>query len=186
MAFNKIEEFKKIDELLNDVRRACNHAQIPFIWVAAVADSGDDTTYMAAVDENEFVDNGKKQKKYRCNTLTPGCMDIRLKDDKIRDIIKVLNGFQVTARNDPLAINTEEFSISGMLSYTGGMYETNSEGGFVMPINEEAEGKEPGEDMPVISQKGNHFIALEQISFDSLPRIEEDYEDTSDGTEYGI
>lgn len=185
MAYNKMEEFKKIDELLNEVRKACNYAQIPFIWVAAVADSSDDTTYMVAVDENESVDNGKKQKKYMCNTLTPGCMDIHLKDDKIRDIIKVLNGFQVTARNDPLAIDPEEFSISSMLSYSRGIYE-DSEGGFVMPINEVPEEKKPGKDMPVTSQKGNHIIALQQISFDSLPRIEEDYEDTPDVVEYGI
>lgn len=180
MAYNKMDEFKKIDELLNEVRKACNYAQIPFIWVAAVADSSDDTTYMVAVDENESVDNGKKQKKYMCNTLTPGCMDIHLKDDKIRDIIKVLNGFQVTARNDPLAIDPEEFNISSMFSYTGAIYEA-SEGGFVMPINEVPEGKGQGDNIPAISPKRDSKIILEHISFDSLPRIEEDYEDTPDG-----
>ena len=174
MAYNKMDEFKKIDELLNEVRKACNYDQIPFIWVAAVADSGDDTTYLVAVDENETVDNGKKQKKYMCNTLTPGCMDIHL--------ILVIIVFVLPERHDPLAINPEEFSISSILSDSGGMYEA-SEGGFVMPINEVPEGEEQGENILVISPKGNSKVTLEHISFDSLPRIEEDYEDTPEGAE---
>lgn len=181
MAYNKMEEFKKIDELLNEVRKACNHAQIPFVWVAAVADTDDDTTYMVAVDENGSAEHGKRQKKYMCNTLTPGCMGIHLNDDKMRDIIKVLNGFPVTAKNDPIAIDPEEFSISSMLSYSGSIYEANSEGGFVMPISETSEGPKKVGKEPAISQKCTGLITLEKITFDALPRVEEDYEEVPGG-----
>ena len=68
--FNKREEFEnQIEDKLAEVRRLCNRLRIPFVWVAAVGDDGENTDYAVAVDENQ--DEDAPDKRYLCNGLTP-------------------------------------------------------------------------------------------------------------------
>jgi len=164
MAFNKKDEYKAIDDMLNEVRIACNRALIPFIWVAAVKDDEDSTVYMVAVDENQEV--APEVVQYKSNALTPGSLEVKLQDDKIRDVIKVLNGFKTTSEN-PIAYNPEDFSISSILPEQSTAFEFDkSEGIYLLPSDDdEPEIHEKEEaDIPVLSLKSQR----------TLPKIDED------------
>lgn len=161
--FNKENEFALIEEKLNEIRIACNRMQIPFIWVAAVKDSGTSTKYKVAVDENDAPDLDVT--KYRCHALVPGSMGIKLQDDKIRDIIKVLNGFKVVANTAP-PINPDEFSYSNLFPEKSSLYEFDkTEGSIVVRRDKTEEGEGSGE-KPIV---------LKMTAASVLPRIEEDF-----------
>lgn len=125
--FDKRKEFHMIDSKLNDIRIHCNRLQIPFIWVAAVHDDGNETEYRVAIDENQ---NGEEteEKEYICQGLTPGSLGISLKDDKIRDIIKVLNGFRVTSSENPIPFDLGDFTVDAVAKASQGIYKQDEDG----------------------------------------------------------
>lgn len=161
--FEKIKEFELIEEKLNEVRIACNRLGIPFIWVAAVKDDGLSTEYKAVIDENETPDLNVT--KYPCNALVPGSMGVRLQDDKIRDIIKVLNGFKVVA-NTALPFNPDEFSYSALFPQKNSLYEFDQTEGSIFVHVDESEKKQDS-DEPIVLNMGASNI---------LPKIDEDFE----------
>ena len=57
-----------IDDKLKEIRIYCNRLQIPFIWVAAVYDNGNETEYRVAVDENNQIED-VEEKPYICQGL---------------------------------------------------------------------------------------------------------------------
>lgn len=166
--FDKEKEFELIEEKLNEVRIACNRLGIPFIWVAAIKDDGASTEYKAAIDENENPDLDVV--KYPCHALVPGSMGVKLADDKIRDIVKVLNGFKVVA-NAVIPYNPEEFSYSNLFPQKNDLYEIDkTEGSILVRVKEpEAEAEEEkgqAEEAPIV---------LKMNASSVLPRIEEDF-----------
>ena len=114
--FNKREEFEnQIEDKLAEVRRLCNRLRIPFVWVAAVGDDGGNTDYAVAVDENQ--DEDAPDKRYLCNGLTPGAMEITLSDDKIREVIKIMNGFKAVPKDTELTLSADDIKpVSSFLS----------------------------------------------------------------------
>lgn len=162
--FNKEMEFELIEEKLNEIRIACNRLGIPFIWVAAIKDDGASTEYKVAIDDNETPDLDVV--KYPCNALVPGSMGVELQDDKIRDIVKVLNGFKVVA-NTAIPINPEEFSYSTLFPQKNDLYEVDkSEGSIIVRMEEQTDENEAPE-APIV---------LKLTASSMLPRIEEDFE----------
>lgn len=127
--FDKRKEFHMIDSKLNDIRIHCNRLQIPFIWVAAVYDDGNETEYRIAVDENSQADD-TEEKTYVCQGLTPGSLEISLADDKIRDIIKVLNGFKVVSSDNPIPFDIADFAVSAA-SKAGQLYDSDENGMYI-------------------------------------------------------
>ena len=124
MMGNKMEYYKEIDKMLGEVRKLCNRAKIPFVWVAAVNDDGEKTDYMVAVDENTKED--PEETVYFSNGLIPGSMHIDLADDKIREIVKILNGFKAVPKDMQMVVNTEDLSIPSDVS--GFKYDPNEQG----------------------------------------------------------
>lgn len=161
--FNKNKEFELIEEKLNEIRIICNRLQIPFIWVAAVKDDGVSTQYKVAVDENN---TSLDVTKYPCHALVPGSMGIELQDDKIRDIIKVLNGFKVVASTS-LPMNPEEFSYSALFPKKNSLYEFDKTDGSVVVRTDKPEENEESMEKPIV---------LSMTASSVLPRIEEDFE----------
>lgn len=105
--YNKREKFNELVEgKLEEIRRLCNLLRIPFVWVAAVGEDGEKTDYTIAIDANQEEDDADQ--RYICNGLTPGSMDINLSDDKIREIIKVMNGFKAVPKNIELTISEDD------------------------------------------------------------------------------
>lgn len=167
--FDKEKEFELIEEKLNEIRIACNRLGIPFIWVAAIKDDGMSTEYKAAIDENVTPDLDIV--KYPCHALVPGSMGIKLADDKIRDIVKVLNGFKVVA-NTAIPYNPEEFSHSALFPQMSDFYEIDKTDGSIFvrmdePKDEQKKDKEQAEEVPIV---------LKINASDVLPKIEEDFE----------
>lgn len=162
--FNKEKEFELIEEKLNEIRIACNRMQIPFIWIAAVKDDGALTQYKVAVDENDAPDLDVK--KYPCHALVPGSMGIALKDDKIRDIIKVLNGFKVVANNAP-PINSDEFSYSALFPEKNDLYEFDKTEGSIVVRQDKTVDREGSTEKPIV---------LNMSAASVLPKIKEDFE----------
>ncbi len=123
--FDKRQIFKDlIEPSLEDIRRKCNRYDIPFVWVAAVYNDEKETKYAAVVDPNdankagdETADNDDGLGGYLGNTITPGSLEMRLHDDKIKDIIKVMNGFQVIAKDNTIGLDKDMNDVeSGMNS----------------------------------------------------------------------
>lgn len=162
--FDKEKEFELIEEKLNEIRVACNRLQIPFIWVAAIKDDDISTQYKVAVDENDTPDLDVT--KYPCHALVPGSMGIKLQDDKIRDIIKVLNGFKVVA-STALPINPDDFSYSTLFPEKNSLYEVDQTDGSIVVRLDESEESEESADSPIV---------LKMTAASVLPRIEEDFE----------
>lgn len=148
--FDKEKQFEIIEEKLNEIRIACNRMQIPFIWVAAIKDDGQSTEYKIAVDANDTPDLDVN--KYLCNALIPGSMGIKLKDDKLKDIVKVLNGFKVVPDTAP-PIKSGGFFHSALFPEKGNFNDCK-------PAAAEL-------DKPII---------LTMTAARVLPRIEEDFE----------
>lgn len=168
MEFNKEKEFEAIEEKLNEVRIACNRAQIPFVWVAAIKDDGVKTDYKVAVDENSTKDLDVT--KYACHALVPGSMGIKLQDDKIKDIIKVLNGFKVVAKDTTISINADELSYQTLFPETGSIYKFDkSEGAYVMPTD--GKGDAPKE----IEYPNEDLAPFNLQAIGVLPRIDDDF-----------
>lgn len=157
--FDRKAEFEKIEELLNQVRIQCNRAMIPFIWVAVVSDDGKQTGYQVAIDENQKRD--RKDKNYVCNALVPGSMEVSLADDKIKDIVKVLNGFKVVPKEPLPSVSPEDFSYGSRIG-EGGRYEQDEEGIYI-GLPEEGEPPDAS------------FIAIDFKPNKDLPAIEEDF-----------
>ena len=106
--YDKRDEFKQLnDTILKDVRRAFNRAGIPFLWITPVYDDGKGTKYRVAMDTNKEI---KENIQYACDALTPGSMGMDLKDDLIRDIIKVMNGYKVVTDYNPIVLNEGELT----------------------------------------------------------------------------
>lgn len=167
--FDKEKEFEFIEEKLNEIRIACNRLGIPFIWVAAIKDDGTSTEYKVAIDENETPDLDVV--KYPCHALVPGSMGIKLADDKIRDIIKVLNGFKVVA-NTSIPYNPEEFSYSALFPQKNDLYEVDqTEGAIYVRMDDagDAPKKEKG-------QAEEESIVLGLDASNVLPRIDDDFQ----------
>lgn len=166
--FDKEKEFELIEEKLNEVRIACNRLRIPFIWVAAIKDDGMSTEYKVVIDENETPDLDVV--KHPCHALVPGSMEVKLVDDKIRDIVKVLNGFKVTA-NTAIPYNPEDFSYSTLFPQKNDLYEIDTaEGGIFVRADESEEGLKMEE-----GQAEEEPIVLEISASNVLPRIEDDF-----------
>lgn len=161
--FNKEKEFELIEEKLNEIRIACNRLEIPFIWVAAIKDDGISTEYKATIDENDV--SGLDITKYPCHALVPGSMGIKLQDDKIRDIVKVLNGFKPVA-NTEFPINPEEFSYSALFPQKNNLYEFDKTEGAIIVRTEG----------PEENERADKPIVLKMTASNVLPRIEEDFE----------
>lgn len=161
--FSKEKEFEVVEDKLNDIRIICNRLQIPFIWVAAVKDDGVSTQYKVAADENS---TSVDMTKYPCHALVPGSMGIKLQDDKIRDIIKVLNGFKVVASTS-LPINPEEFSYSALFPEKNSLYEFDQAEGSVVVCPDKSEESKKSKENPIV---------LKITASDVLPRIKEDFE----------
>lgn len=157
--FDRREEFNKIEELLNQVRIQCNRAMIPFIWVAVVSDDGKQTGYRVAIDENQKRNPGDK--KYACSALVPGSMEVSLADDKIKDIVKVLNGFKVVPREPLPQVSPEDFSYGSRIGEGGG-YERDEEGVYIGMQEEGGSGD-------------GSFIAIDFQPNGDLPVIDEDF-----------
>lgn len=169
MMFDRSAEFEKIEELLNEVRIRCNRAMIPFFWIAAIQDDGKKTAYKVALDENsKKADAGKK---YICNALVPGSLEVSLADDKIKDMVKVLNGFKVVP-NEPLpVVSPEDFSYNNRIRQDDG-YQMDEEGIYIdEPGAEGVDGIAPaGMEVPKET-----FIAIDFKPNGDLPAIEEDF-----------
>lgn len=146
--FDKRKEFQMIDDKLNEIRILCNRLQIPFVWVAAVYDDGANTEYRVAVDENQEVDENAANSQYICKGLTPGSLGITLQDDKIRDIIKVLNGFKVVNSENPMSFDLGDFSVDAMAKANVGMYQQDEEGLFLEDEEEDTEEVAPKNNQP--------------------------------------
>ncbi len=164
--FDKRKQFEPIEEMLNEVRIACNRAMIPFIWVAAVGDDGKQTDYRVAIDENQDKEPFDP-KKYACHALVPGSMGVTLNDDKIKDIIKVLNGFKVVAKDTPITINPEEFSYSNMFPENKMYQYDEEEQAYVMPVSQS--------DVTSTETQEEERISLSIDASGVLPCIEEDF-----------
>lgn len=147
--FDKREEFHMIDDKLKEIRIYCNRLQIPFIWVAAVYDNGNETEYRVAVDENKQIENAE-EKPYICQGLTPGSLGISLTDDKIRDIIKVLNGFKVVNSENPLPFDIGDFAVNAVAT-ANQLYGKDEEGLFLKDAFEgEADSSMVIQDVPTV------------------------------------
>lgn len=133
--FDKRKEFSMIDDKLKEIRIYCNRLQIPFIWVAAVYDNGNETEYRVAVDENNQIED-VEEKPYICQGLTPGSLGISLTDDKIRDIIKVLNGFKVVNSENPLPFDIGDFAVNAAAK-AGQLYGKDEDGLFLDNTSED-------------------------------------------------
>lgn len=170
MAFDKQKEFEMIEKKLNEIRILCNRAEIPFIWVAAVGYDGEKTDYRVTVDEN-MDGTPLDPTKYACHALVPGSMEIRLKDDKIKDIVKVLNGFKVVAKDNPITINPEDFSYAKTFPKQESFYQYDEEDEVcVMPEVMSSE-----EEQSYLEK--DKTISLDLFEINCLPRIEEDFGD---------
>lgn len=166
---DKEKEFGLIEEKLNEIRIACNRLGIPFIWVAAIKDDGMSTVYKGSIDENETPDLDVV--KYPCHALVPGSMCVKLSDDKIRDILKVLNGFKVVA-NPTIPYDPKDFSYSALFPQKNDLYEMDkTEGSIFVRVDESeeesAKWEGQAEEVPVV---------LGMNASNVLPRIDEDFE----------
>lgn len=106
--FDKKELFaSQIEDKLAEVGRLCNRLRIPFVWVAAVADDGKETKYKTVIEAGE--NDNPPDAEYICDGVTPGAMEIPVSDDRIREIIKIMNGFTAVPKNNGLVISEEGF-----------------------------------------------------------------------------
>ena len=170
MAFDKQKEFEMIEKKLNEIRILCNRAEIPFIWVAAVRDDEEKTDYRVTLDEN-MDGTPLDPAKYACHALVPGSMEIKLKDDKIKDIVKVLNGFKVVAKDNPITINPEDFSYAKIFPKQESFYQYDEDtGGCAM--SEVMCGEEDQSHL-----KKDETIYLDLFEINCLTRIEGEFDD---------
>lgn len=190
--YDKREEFKQIEAtLLKDLRVACNRLDIPFIWVAPVYDDGNGTEYKVALDSNKEM---KENIQYACDALTPGSMGIELKDDLIRDIIKVLNGYKVVTDYNPIVLKEGELGTASTLTENetstsvkrdedGGLYledddkMTDEDSNAVTSVEESILSEMPKSLHQVINpvDENNDQIHIECNTF--LPFIDSDFND---------
>lgn len=196
--YDKRDEFKQLDNtILKDVRRAFNRAGIPFLWIAPVYDDGKGTKYRVAMDTNKEI---KENIQYACDALTPGSMEMNLKDDLIRDIIKVMNGYKVVTDYNPIVLGEGELVNAASTLAKAGLpasMKDDGEGGFYLDVEDGAEDIEPDSDVasagetmlqqvPVAlhrviepaDQNGDHQIHVERSTF--LPYIPSDFDDEED------
>ena len=196
--YDKRDEFKQLnDTILKDVRRAFNRAGIPFLWIAPVYDDGKGTKYRVAMDTNKEI---KENIQYACDALTPGSMGMDLKDDLIRDIIKVMNGYKVVTDYNPIVLNEGELTnAASALAKTGlpSSMKDDGEGGFYLDVEDDAAESETDsnvasagetmlEQVPValhrviepVDQNGDNQIHVERSTF--LPYIPSDFDDEDD------
>lgn len=129
--YNRREQFnEQIEAKLAEVRRLCNRLRIPFVWVAAIGDDGSNTDYAIAVDENQDEDD--PDKNYICNGLTPGSMEVSLSDDKIREIVKIMNGFKAVPKDIELTLSADDIRpVSSFLGQTGAEDDEGAESYFL-------------------------------------------------------
>ena len=196
--YDKRDEFKQLDNtILKDVRRAFNRAGIPFLWIAPVYDDGKGTKYRVAMDTNKEI---KENIQYACDALTPGSMEMNLKDDLIRDIIKVMNGYKVVTDYNPIVLGEGELVNAASTLAKAGLpasMKDDGEGGFYLDVEDGAEDIEADSDVasagetmlqqvPVAlhrviepaDQNGDHQIHVERSTF--LPYIPSDFDDEED------
>lgn len=196
--YDKRDEFKQLDNtILKDVRRAFNRAGIPFLWIAPVYDDGKGTKYRVAMDTNKEI---KENIQYACDALTPGSMEMNLKDDLIRDIIKVMNGYKVVTDYNPIVLGEGELVNAASTLAKAGLpasMKDDGEGGFYLDVENGAEDIEADSDVasagetmlqqvPVAlhrviepaDQNGDHQIHVERSTF--LPYIPSDFDDEED------
>lgn len=196
--YDKRDEFKQLnDTILKDVRRAFNRDGIPFLWIAPVYDDGKGTKYRVAMDTNKEI---KENIQYACDALTPGSMGMDLKDDLIRDIIKVMNGYKVVTDYNPIVLNEGELTnAASALAKTGlpSSMKDDGEGGFYLDVEDDAAESETDsnvasagetmlEQVPValhrviepVDQNGDNQIHVERSTF--LPYIPSDFDDEDD------
>lgn len=199
--YDKRDEFKQLDNtILKDVRRAFNRAGIPFLWIAPVYDDGKGTKYRVAMDTNKEI---KENIQYACDALTPGSMEMDLKDDLIRDIIKVMNGYKVVTDYNPIVLDEGELvNTASTLAKTGlpASMKDDGEGGFYLDVDDDEEDIEVGsnavsagetmlQQVPVAlhrviestDQSGDNQIHVERSTF--LPYIPSDFDDEDDKEE---
>lgn len=174
--FDKRKEFQVIDEKLNEIRILCNRCQIPFVWVAAVMDDGKHTEYQVCVDPNTQKDS--RDKHYICNALTPGTLEVEVTDDKIKDIVKVLNGFRVVASTKD--ITAEDFDLS---QHTGGsthrIYDKEVGGFFItedaMENEEETKMSYDDKKVPLDAFEDEIDVKINNCNYDDLTKIDDDF-----------
>lgn len=105
--YDRTDDVKELNAMLDGLKRFCDIKQIPFLFIAPVYDDSRDTKYcVCGIPEKEL--KGKAKTKYVCDALTPGTMELDLKDDKIRDIINVMNGARVTYEQESPAIDESD------------------------------------------------------------------------------
>lgn len=195
--YDKRDEFKQLDNtILKDVRRAFNRVGIPFLWIAPVYDDGKGTKYRVAMDTNKEI---KENIQYACDALTPGSMEMDLKDDLIRDIIKVMNGYKVVTDYNPIVLGEGELvNATSTLARAGlpASMKDDGEGGFYLDVDDNEEDIEADSDVasagetmlqqvPVAlhrviepADQSDNQIHVERSTF--LPYIPSDFDDEDD------
>ena len=112
--FDKKDIFSsQIEEKLLEVGRLCNRYRIPFVWVAAVADDGEKTEYGTVIETGKTESSPSVE--YVCDGVTPGAMEIALTDDRIKEVIKVVNGFKAVPQNSGAVISQDGFIADGFV-----------------------------------------------------------------------
>lgn len=72
--FDKRKNFKEeVEAKLKELKQACHYNGIPFMFIAITSDDGEETEYVA-------------------DGITPGSMNLTMKDDRIKKAINALNG----------------------------------------------------------------------------------------------
>ena len=149
------------------------------------------------MDTNKEI---KENIQYACDALTPGSMGMDLKDDLIRDIIKVMNGYKVVTDYNPIVLNEGELTnAASALAKTGlpSSMKDDGEGGFYLDVEDDAAERETDsnvasagetmlEQVPValhrviepVDQNGDNQIHVERSTF--LPYIPSDFDDEDD------
>lgn len=91
--YDKRKEFEKINIKLDEIRKLCNRAGIPFVFVAAVYDDNEKTKYASYIDANNEGD-GRDTEGYVCNGLSPRSLGYEFTDvdNRIVQIARIMNG----------------------------------------------------------------------------------------------
>lgn len=168
--YDKRKNFEPIDEKLNEIRILCNRERIPFVWIAAVYDDEEETGYHIYLDENTKKGD-LRDARYVSNGLTPGTMEIELQDDKIKDVVKILNGFKAVPSKPQFEFNAEVLPTSTNLFGGTPSIEVDEEGGYFMGVTAKEEEQE------LLNEPKAFDSELDNVGFYALPRIAADFED---------
>lgn len=124
----------EVKEAANTFYITCNRFRIPCFVLALAGEPKTGTQYWAAINDNSRA-NRDDNERYYVNAITPGSLSMNVEDDKIKDMVKVLNGFKVTNSTQTVSmpLDGNDFNVVELMHRHGTSLD-DEEDGMLAPV----------------------------------------------------